>query len=1110
MPVPLYRSFLLCTLGTLCLTGTLVSQSAGPLGPDHPLEERVTDLISRMTLEEKASQLVSWPPAIPRLGIPAFVWDNEGKHAFVASFPVSIGLAATWDPEITRSVAAAISDEARAQNNQNIRDGKTQRYLCFWAPTVNMARDPRWGRVNESFGEDPFLTSKLSIGFINGMQGDDPHYLKAAAGVNHFAVYSEERDRHSVDATLNDERLLRDYYLPHFEASVNEGKAAAVGATNNGLDGVPLCVNRLLLSNILRQEWGFKGFVFSDAASVEDIWQLRGYAPDGASAAAMTIGAGCEISTGMGNTHLKYLPEAVKRGLLSEAAVDEACRRVFTVQFRLGIYDPPEMVPYTRIPETVIDSQQHRELALKAARESIVLLKNEKSLLPLDLKRLKRIVVAGPRADQPELGRKQTGASAKNISALEGIRNQATAAGVEVVYEKDAQASVKAATSADVVLFFTSVMEGEVCDRMNLGLSPRQEQQLLDLTATKTPVVVVLIGSGSVLMEHWVDRVPAMLSAWYPGKEGGHAIADILFGRVNPCGKLPVTFYRSAGQLLPFEEFNIRKGHTYLYCDTPVQWPFGHGLSYTTFRYSDLCVTPDKTREGHFTVNATVTNTGSRDGTEVSQLYLHAKQRSTHDQPIQELRGFEKFTLKPGESRKVTWQLTPRDFAFHDESMSHVVEPGEIELRVGGSSSGGPLKTTVTIHEKITLRKAADFRLANLSLSTSTVAPDEPFQLKVDAENTGETTGAPRVFVDGKAHSCEVPQIGPGEKTQITVTLRLYESGVRRIRIGDLPEVLLTVKPGPAHLVCQSMDAGKVASVGEPFPVRFEVTNLGGKSGVDEIPFTAEDSPLRLSKVSLGPGETTSVTLNHRFDHPGNHSLKVDGLPPFTVQVGGPVDARFRTFANTPVADFRQSSPGSFFIRATGAIGSSWIEENNGGDATWDAYAALYLPAAAKKQCVVTVKIDSQELVSNHTKSGIMIRNAINRPGESPGYLIFGINGYYGGIGNIEWDADQDGYLESHAVFDPGGFPKWLAVEKNGYHYRFFSSSDSGRSWQLQRQLELPASNPTQDVGLFVASDTEARPALVQFSDFSITEGLFSGNIATASTAPEPKPEEPF
>jgi hypothetical protein len=238
--------------------------------------------------------------------------------------------------------------------------------------------------------------------------------------------------------------------------------------------------------------------------------------------------------------------------------------------------------------------------------------------------------------------------------------------------------------------------------------------------------------------------------------------------------------------------------------------------------------------------------------------------------------------------------------------------------------------------------------------------------------------------------------------------------------------------------------------------------------------------------------------------------MTVDGLKPFTVQVGGPVDARFRTFANTPVADFRQSAPGSFFIRATGAVGSSWIEDNNGAEATWDAYAALYLPSAAKKQCVVSVKINSQELVSNHTKSGIMIRNAINRPGESAGYLIFGINGYYGGIGNIEWDADQDGYLESHAVFDPGGFPKWLSVEKNGNAYRFFSSSDEGRSWKLQRELKLPSANATQDVGLFVASDTEARPALVQFADFRITDGLFSGNIEVAGQTEKAKPEEPF
>ncbi len=1110
MPAFHRRPPLLCVFLALALKGTAISQPEAILDHSHPLEMRVSHLIGRMTLEEKASQLVSWTPAIPRLGIPAFIWDNEGKHALVSAFPASIGLAATWNPAITRRVATAISDEGRAANNQRILEGRTQRYLCYWAPTVNMARDPRWGRVNESFGEDPFLTSKLAVPFIHGMQGDDPRYLKAAAGVNHFAVYSEERDRHSVDATLAEERVLRDYYLPHFEACVKEGNAAAVGATNNGLNGVPLCVNRFLLSNVLRQEWGFKGFVFSDAASVEDIWKLRRYAPDGASASALTIDAGCEINTGLGNTHAKFLPEAVNRGLLDEAAVTEACRRVLTVQFRLGLYDPPEMVPYRQISKDVIDSAQHRQLARDAASESMVLLKNENALLPLDLKKLKRIVVAGPRADQAELGRKQTGSSACNVSALDGIRSRATPDGIEVIYEKDPQSSVKEAASADVVLFFTSLMEGEVCDRMNLALSPRQEQHLLDLTATRVPVVVVLVGSGSVMMEHWVDRVPAMLAAWYPGMEGGNAIADVIFGTANPSGKLPLTFYRTPSQLLPFEEFDIRKGNTYLYAKTPVQFPFGHGLSYTSFRYSNLRIAADDKLPGHFTVQADISNIGNREGAETAQLYLHAKQRSTGDQPIRQLRGFEKIPLKPGESHTVTWRLTPRDLAFHDTDMSFIVEPGEIEVRVGGSSEDAALQGSFTVGEKIVVRPAAAFRYNGLSVAAEMVVPDEALRVQVTAANTGGTTGVPTLLVDGQPHPCDALPLGPGEKKNLTLTLKLHQPGIRKIQIGDLPEVAVTVSPSPARLVCQNLEASLTASVGETFPIRLSVQNTGGSAGARELPLLVNGSRVAESKVRLDPGECTSAVLTTRFDHPGVHRVTVNGLPPRTVQVGGAVDAGLRTFANTPVADFGQSAPGDYFIRATGAVGSSWIEENNGAQATRDSYAALYQPGAAKSQCVITVRIDSQELISNHTKSGIMIRNAIARPGESHGYLIHGINSYYGGVGNIEWDGDEDGHLESHAIFDPGGFPKWLKLEKNGKTFRCFSSSNEGRSWDLQRTIELPSAADAQDVGLFVASDTDERPALVQFSDFQVEDGLFTGTIAKQEPVRASNPEQPY
>ncbi len=887
--------------------------------------------------------------------------------------------------------------------------------------------------------------------------------------------------------------------------------AAAVGATNNGLNGVPLCVNRPLLTNILRHEWGFKGFVFSDSASVEDIWQLRGYAEDGATASALTISAGCEINTGLGNTHARYLPEAVKRGLVSEADVDEALRRVLTVQFRLGIYDPPAMVPYSQIPESVIDSLQHRQLALEAARESIVLLKNEKSLLPLDLSKLKRILVAGPRADHPELGRKQTGSSAKNVSALEGIRNQAGRRGVEVLYEKDRQQSVEAARSSDVVLFFTSLMEGEVTDRMNLGLSPRQEQHLLDLTATKVPVVVVLVGSGCVTMENWENQVPAMLSAWYPGKEGGNAIADVLFGTTNPSGKLPVTFYRSADQLKDFTEFDISKGLTYLYCQTPVQYAFGHGLSYTRFDYTNLKILPDVATPGHVTVSADITNTGNREGQEVAQLYLHAKQRSTGDQPRQQLRGFEKIALKPGESNTVTWRLTPSDLAFHAADLSRVVEPGDIEVRVGGSSDDHRLIGSFHIAEKITLRNAASFQFENLSASPTAVAPHEPTHIRFDVENIGQTTGTPEIHVDGEPYPCAVPAVGPGEKTTVTLALLLHTPGARRITVGKLPAVEVTVKPAPANFILQSITAAPTALVGAPIRLEVKVRNIGGEAGTYAVPLRVNGEAASATEVRLGPGETTTAHLTHCFEQRGNHVVQAGEALTQQIQVGEPMEKRFKSFSNSSIADFKQSGPCDFFIRATGIIGNSWIEENNGAEASSDAYAALYLPEAAKSQSVITVKIHSLDLVSNHTKAGIMIRNSIPHAGSPGGYLIHGINGYYGGVGNIEWDQDEDGYLESHAVFDPGGYPKWLALEKDGHNFRCFYSSDQGQTWKLHRTIHLSSAADDQDVGLFVASDTEDKAALVRFSDFEVTSGPFRGKIVSENAKePTKQPEQPY
>lgn len=1097
-------------LSWLLVSSHGVAEHANILGADHPLEERVNDLVSRMTLEEMSSQLVSRSPAIQRLGIPEFIWDNEGKHAFVSCFPVSIGIAATWNPALSERVASAISDEARATFNNLVKEGKTQRYLCFWAPTINMARDPRWGRTNETFGEDPYLTTQLALPFIRGLQGNDPKHLKVAAGINHYAVYSQEKDRHSVNATLKDERLLRDYYLPHFEACIKEGGSATVGATNNGLNGVPLCANHFMLTNILRQEWGFDGFVFSDSASVEDLYQTREYVPDAATAAAAAVGAGCDINTGLADTYLKYLPESVRRGLINKNVVVEACRRVMTIRFRLGLFDPPEEVPYSRIPDTVIDSKENRQLAREVAAESIVLLKNEDNILPLKPSTTKRILVTGPRADLPELGRKQTGSSEKNVSALEGIRRRGREAGIEVIHEKEPAASIRAAATSDVVLYFTSVMEGEVADRMNLDLPPLQEKQLLDLIATKTPVIVVFISGACVTSEQWIDRVPAALAAWYPGEEGGNAIADIVFGDVNPSGKLPVTFYRNKDQLRSFDEFDIRNGMTYQYIKTPAQWSFGYGLSYTTFSYLNLKIIPLTGKPGNYLVSADVMNSGTREGKEVAQLYLHAIDRSTGDAPLKQLKGFTKISLKPGETQTVRWQISPDLLAFHDTNMNFVVEPSQYEVKVGGSSTDTPLAGKFDFTKKVTLRRGAAFRYHDLRCDRATFNPDEPVELDVEAENIGQTTGMPQVLINGKPYPCETQALGPGEKRRVTVTVRLHQPGTNKLKLGDLPPLAIKVNSSPAKFVCSEMAPAATAVVGRPYPMVATIRNIGGSTGTTDQFITENGQLYESLKIKLSPGSLRTVTLNHQFNQPGVQSIGFGNLSARSVIVGNGIFSRnLRTFSNTRIADFQQASAKSFFITASGSIGGSWIEDNNGAMTKRDEYASIYLPGGAKRQCVVTVKITGLDRLSNHTKGGIMIRNQISAPGVSPGYMIFGTDGYFGGLAHVESDQDQDGYLDTTLIRDLPKFPKFLKLEKNGSIFRAFVSTNNGKTWIHIHTLRLSAAADVQDVGLFAASDMDECPTTACFEDFTIEDGLFSGEVI-ADVSSQPKPEQPY
>ena len=1076
-------------------------------GAESPFSGRVEDLLSRMTLEEKASQLVSRTPAIPRLGIPAFIWDNEGKHAFVSCFPASIGIAATWNPELARRIASAISDEARATHNTLVRDGKPQRYLCFWAPTVNMARDPRWGRVNETFGEDPFLTTRLAVPFIQGMQGNHPVYLKTAAGVNHFAVYSEERDRHSVDATLADERVLRDYYLPHFRACVIDGGAATVGATNNGFNGTPVCANRFLLTDILRREWGFRGFVFSDSASVEDLYQTRALTGDPAAAAAMTIRAGCEINTGLGDTHLKHLPEAVRRGFVTEEEVTEACRRVFTVRFRLGLFDPPADVPFTRIPESVIDSPAHRALAREAAVESIVLLRNEGGLLPLRADKHRRILVAGPRADHPELGRKQMGSSADNVSALEGIRRRATEAGVDVIYQKDPAAAVREAATSDVVVFLSSLMEGEVTDRHNLRLPPRQEQQIAALADSGRPVVVILVSGSCVDVSPWIDRVPAVLAAWYPGEEGGNAIAAILFGDQSPAGRLPITFYQNSATLPIFTEFDIRRGLTHAHAGANVRWPFGYGLSYTTFRYSNIRIQGAPGEQ--LTIEADVTNTGNRPGAEVAQLYITAEPDGG-DPPSRRLRGFEKLRLQPGETRTASWSLTPADLAWHDSRLDFALDSGRLVIDVGGSAGDRALTATVGVPQRIVVRDGPRFTVSRLSLDKTDYLPGEPVVIQADVLNTGSITGRPDLTVDGELHPCDGESAAPGAKARLRLVTRLHRPGLHRVGLGDHAPVSIRVAEAPAAFHTKLATAPETVREGEATRFELDVTNTGGARGATSLSCVAEGAKFEIQVPDLDPGETRRISFSRVFLHPGPASLTIEGNPPHDLLVGtAKLPPGFSFFSNTTSGEALHAGARRFILRSTGSIGGSWIEENNGELAVRDEYTAVYQPGVVGRQCVVTIRIDHRDLVSNQTKAGIMLRNHIDQPGRSPGYVILGINGYFNGLAHLESDQDHDGYLDTTALRDFPTFPKYLRLERNGNRFRSFMSTDEGRSWIHFHTVHLKSTADRLDAGFFVASDSDDQPARVIFGDFTVEDGPFTGSVIEDTVKP-PKPEQPY
>ena len=703
--------------------------------PSAPVARRVEDLLSRMTLEQKVSQMFNsarpdecvareyrtrdgwapcslcWATAIPELGVRSYEWWNECLHGCASSwnatvFPQAIGMAAAWNLDLVHRVGTAISDEARAKHHDCLRTGKLEPHtgLTYWSPNVNIFRDPRWGRGQETYGEDPYLAARIAVAFVRALQGDDPKYLKLVATPKHFAVHSgPEKLRHSFDAHVS-ERDLRDTYLPVFEACVREGRAASVMAAYNRVNGEPAVASTRLLADILRGEWGFDGFVVADNYATTDVHAGHRVTATAAEAAALALKAGCDLDCGHA---FGALVQAARQGLVGEDEIDLAVQRLFSARFRLGMFDPPEMVPYARIPASVINCDPHRELALEAARQSIVLLKNEPGILPLS-DTVARIAVIGPNADDPEVLRANyAGTTSREVTILEGIVSRARAARVVHVrgcdLNTDSRAgfgkAVRAAAQSDVaivVLGNSPAFESEENhawesefgdDRLHINLPGVQEELLKAVCDTGTPVVLVLT-TGSALAVNWAEKnVPAILNVWYPGEEGGTAVAEALFGDFSPGGRLPTTWYRSLEDLPPFEDYSMA-GRTYRYCAGEPLYPFGYGLSYARFRYSDLRISPEQPEAGTSAqISVSVENIGERAADEVVQLYISHLVRS-HQAPLRALQGFRRIHLRPGQRQEVVFTLSSTQMSVVDEAGDRIIEPGELAVSVGSGQAG--------------------------------------------------------------------------------------------------------------------------------------------------------------------------------------------------------------------------------------------------------------------------------------------------------------------------------------------------------------------------------------------------------------------------------------
>lgn len=766
MRIPL-RSVLLPILACLALFACAASaqessdQTPAYKNPKLAIQDRVADLLSRMTLEEKVAQIAPdrgqdihvidptgtftdetarqllsrwWDQNLEfpakkaailrngiqrylrektRLGIPQ-LFMGEALHGFMeygsTSFPQALGLASTFDPSLVKQVFTAAGDEARSSGAGQV-----------FTPVLDLARDPRWGRTEETYGEDPYLVSRMAVAAVTGLQGDEffINHHHVIATMKHFAVHGQPEGGTNTAPGNYSERVIRENFLVPFEAAVKEGHVGSVMASYNEIDGIPSHINHWLLDKVLRQEWGFNGYVTSDGNGLQMLVETHHVAATKADAARLALAAGVDYDLSDGSVY-RTLINQVKQGIVPESELDRAVSRVLATKFRLGLFDDPLVDP--DYAEKTTNSPEHQALALKAAQEVVVLLKNENNLLPLDLSKLKTIAVIGPNAEGLHLGG-YSRLPSHSVTILQGIQ-QRVGNKAKVIYAQGCQftnkhqdwqgwfdndvglvdpatqadkikEAVEAARKSDVAILVVGEnessnreawAENHRGDRDSLDLLGAQNDLVKAVVETGKPVVVLLINGRPLSINYIAEKVPAILEGWYLGQEGGTAAANVLFGDVNPGGKLPITFPHSVGDLPDFYNHKPSDNRSYAFSTREPLYPFGYGLSYTTFKFDNLRVEPSQIQtEGMAKVYVDVTNTGSREGDEVPQMYIHQKIASV-TRPVKALRGFQRITLKPGEKKTVEFTITPDSLSMLNVDMHKVVEPGDFEIMVGPDS----------------------------------------------------------------------------------------------------------------------------------------------------------------------------------------------------------------------------------------------------------------------------------------------------------------------------------------------------------------------------------------------------------------------------------------